>query len=59
VVGTTAGILMDGALLIETTNGRRVAVRPQKLGVLERVDLKERAQGTAPERKEPPSPGPA
>ena len=35
VTGKAVGSLMDGALLIETDNGHRVAVRPQNLGLLE------------------------
>jgi BirA family biotin operon repressor/biotin-[acetyl-CoA-carboxylase] ligase len=37
VTGIAVGALMDGALLIETDGGRRVAVRPQNLGLLEEV----------------------
>jgi len=35
VTGTAVAALKDGALLIETEEGRRVAVPPQSLGVLE------------------------
>ena len=35
VTGKAVGALMDGALLIQTNNGRRIAVRPQNLGLLE------------------------
>lgn len=35
VTGTARGSLMDGALLIETPKGNRVAIRPQNLGILE------------------------
>lgn len=35
VTGTAVATLKDGALLIETDEGRRVAVPPQSLGVLE------------------------
>lgn len=35
ITGTARGTLMDGALLIETDEGRRIAVRPQNLGLLE------------------------
>lgn len=35
VVGTATDVLTDGALVIETDSGRRVAVRPQSLGALE------------------------
>jgi BirA family biotin operon repressor/biotin-[acetyl-CoA-carboxylase] ligase len=35
ITGEAVGCLMDGALLIENDNGRRVAVRPQHLGVLD------------------------
>lgn len=35
VTGKAVGALMDGALLIETEDGRRIAVRPQNLGLLE------------------------
>ncbi|MFN2489509.1 MAG: biotin--[acetyl-CoA-carboxylase] ligase [Actinomycetota bacterium] len=35
VTGSAAGALMDGALSIATEEGRRVAVRPQSLGILE------------------------
>jgi BirA family biotin operon repressor/biotin-[acetyl-CoA-carboxylase] ligase len=37
VEGRAAASLKDGALVIETDDGRRMAVRPQALGVLERV----------------------
>ncbi len=37
VTGKAVGALMDGALLIETENGRRIAVRPQNLGLLEEI----------------------
>lgn len=35
VTGTAVGSLMDGALLLETPRGNRVAIRPQNLGILE------------------------
>ena len=35
VTGKAVGSLMDGALLIETPKGNRVAVRPQNLGILD------------------------
>lgn len=35
VAGKAVGSLMDGALLIETPKGNRVAVRPQNLGILD------------------------
>lgn len=35
VRGRAVGSLMDGALLLETPKGNRVAVRPQNLGLLE------------------------
>ena len=35
VTGRAVGSLMDGALLIETPKGNRVAVRPQNLGILD------------------------
>ncbi len=35
VTGTAVTSLADGALVIETTEGRRVAIRPQNLGLLE------------------------
>ena len=35
VVGTGVNVLVDGALLIETEAGTRIAVRPQGLGLLE------------------------
>lgn len=35
VKGTAVGSLMDGALLLETPKGNRVAIRPQNLGILE------------------------
>jgi BirA family biotin operon repressor/biotin-[acetyl-CoA-carboxylase] ligase len=35
VTGRAVGLLKDGALLIESAEGRRVAVRPQGLGLLE------------------------
>lgn len=35
VAGKAVGSLMDGALLLETPKGNRVAVRPQNLGILE------------------------
>jgi BirA family biotin operon repressor/biotin-[acetyl-CoA-carboxylase] ligase len=38
VEGRAVGALADGALVIETAAGRRVAVRPQNLGLLEAVD---------------------
>lgn len=37
VQGTAVDVLADGALVIETATGRRVAVRPQNLGLLEVV----------------------
>ena len=39
VVGRAAAALKDGALVIETGEGRRVAVRPQSLGLLEEPPL--------------------
>jgi BirA family biotin operon repressor/biotin-[acetyl-CoA-carboxylase] ligase len=38
VAGRAADVVDDGALVVETGNGRRVAVRPQSLGVLEPDD---------------------
>lgn len=38
VAGRAADVLGDGALLVETDEGRRVAVRPQSLGALEPED---------------------
>lgn len=38
VEGTAVGSLMDGALLLETDEGPRIAVRPQSLGLLEMLD---------------------
>ncbi|MDP9069479.1 MAG: hypothetical protein M3N53_14215 [Actinomycetota bacterium] len=35
VTGTAVGSLMDGALLLETPRGNKVAIRPQNLGILE------------------------
>lgn len=35
VTGRAVGSVMDGALLIETPKGNRVAVRPQNLGILD------------------------
>ena len=35
VRGRAVGLLKDGALLVETPSGRRVAVRPQNLGALD------------------------
>jgi BirA family biotin operon repressor/biotin-[acetyl-CoA-carboxylase] ligase len=35
VTGTAVDVLADGALLLETRSGRRVAVRPQNLGLIE------------------------
>lgn len=35
VTGKAVGSLMDGALLLETPKGNRVAIRPQNLGILE------------------------
>lgn len=35
VTGTARGTLMDGALLVETVEGRRIGIRPQNLGILE------------------------
>lgn len=35
IAGRAANVLGDGALVIETEDGRRLAVRPQSLGVLE------------------------
>lgn len=37
VVGRAVGTLLDGALLIETENGRRIGIKPQNLGILEDV----------------------
>ncbi len=47
VVGRAVDLLDDGALSIETSSGRRVAVRPQNLGHLE-----------DPEQEEPSTPEP-
>lgn len=33
--GTAADVLADGSLLVDTDRGRRVAIRPQHLGILE------------------------
>lgn len=38
VEGRAVDALADGALVIETTTGRRVAVRPQHLGLLDELD---------------------
>lgn len=38
VKGKAVGSLMDGALLLETPKGNRVAIRPQNLGILEEWD---------------------
>ncbi|MFP5353199.1 MAG: biotin--[acetyl-CoA-carboxylase] ligase [Actinomycetota bacterium] len=35
VTGKAVGSLMDGALLLETPKGNRVAIRPQNLGILD------------------------
>ena len=36
ITGRAANVLTDGALVIETDTGSRIAVRPQNLGLLER-----------------------
>lgn len=38
IAGTATTVLQDGALVIEQSDGRRVAVRPQHLARLERAD---------------------
>ena len=39
VTGKAVAVLKDGALVLETANGNRVAVRPQNLGLLEEPPL--------------------
>jgi BirA family biotin operon repressor/biotin-[acetyl-CoA-carboxylase] ligase len=41
VTGTAAAALKDGALVFETAQGNRVAVRPQSLGLLEEPPLED------------------
>ena len=58
VVGEAVDVLADGALVVRTARGHRVAVPPQNLGLLEEpqgpVEPPEHLLGTA--RRQPPAP---
>ena len=59
VSGRAVGLLKDGALLIETSGGRRVPVRPQNLGLLDdETDAYEpgAGRGSSPAASPPGSP---
>ncbi len=54
VTGTAAVALKDGALVLETARGSRVAVRPQNLGLLEEPDPRSNEPAASPAPKGQP-----